>query len=247
MNSRPNVLVLTPAYNEWDNLLELRPRVTEQLSHLDVQSRWLIVSEHLITNQDACDYLQSFVNIEVVPRSAGDESFASALQTGINQIAHHDFVVIMDGDQSHQPEQIEKLINELIEKSHVDIVISSRYVDGGYSENSLILKAMSKVLNFVFRIFLGLDAKDISTNFKAFRSDLLRDVELVSKNFEAVEELLIHASMRLGRAPSIIEIPDYFTTRKHGESKRKLGQFIGSYLLSLFILKRKVRTQLMDN
>lgn len=244
MNPRPNVLILTPAYNEWDNLLELCPRVTEQLSHLDAQSRWLIVSEHSITNRDACDYLQSFVNIEVSPRSAGDESFASALQTGINKIAKHDFVVIIDGDQSHQPEQIVKMISILVEQSHIDIVISSRYVDGGYSDNSLILKLMSKALNFVFRIFLGMDAKDISTNFKAFRSDLLRDVELVSKNFEAVEELLIHASIRLGRSPSIIEIPDHFTTRKHGESKRKLGQFIGSYLLSLFILKRKIRNQL---
>jgi dolichol-phosphate mannosyltransferase len=243
MLENANVLVITPAFNEWDNLVELCPRVIQQLSQLSPESKWLIVSEAAVTNRAKYDYLQSFGNIEILPRHSGDESFASALQIGINSIAEHDFIVIMDGDQSHQPEQIVKLITILCQQNQIDIVISSRYIDGGTSDNSLILKVMSRTLNFVFRKFLGLDAKDISTNFKAFRAHLLRDTQLVSTNFEAVEELLIHASLNLARSPNIIEIPDHFTNRIHGESKRKLGQFIGSYLLSLFILKYKIRSQ----
>lgn len=244
---KPNVLIVTPAYQEWNNLLELLPRVLEQLSLLGVDSKWLIVSENLVVNYNAYQALELSKNVEVCPRSAGMESFAEALQIGINKISLHDYIVFMDGDQSHQPEQIRKLVEILDNSNNVDIAISSRYVDGGSSENSLVLKSMSKFLNFVFRKFLKIDAKDISTNFKAFRTPLLRDVELISKNFEAVEELLMHATNRLGRSPRIQEIPDTFTTRIHGTSKRKLGQFIGTYLMSLFFLKRKIRRQAPKN
>ena len=244
---KPKVLIVTPAYQEWSNLLELLPRVVEQLSKFDEQSKWLIVCENFITNNTAYDDLQIVENVEVCRREPENESFAAALQMGINKIYFHDYIVFMDGDQSQQPEQIGKLLDVLCKHVEVDIAISSRYVDGGSTENSLLLKTMSKVLNIVFRKFLKLNAKDLSTNFKAFRAPLLRNVELVSKNFEAVEELLIHCAIRLGRAPNIYEIPDTFTTRIHGESKRKLGQFIGTYLMSLLFLKRKIQNQATKN
>jgi dolichol-phosphate mannosyltransferase len=201
----------------------------------------------LISNSQAHHEILSHKNISISPRDVGAESFAAAIQIGINNIRFHDYVVFMDGDQSHQPEQIGKLVDVLYQSDEFDVSISSRYTDGGTSENSLVLRAMSKTLNFVFRKFLKLNARDVSTNFKAYRAPLLREVKLVSKNFEAVEELLIHATMRLGRGLSIREIPDKFTIRIHGESKRKLGQFIGTYLISLFVLKRKVRNQKTDN
>jgi dolichol-phosphate mannosyltransferase len=244
---KPNVLIITPAYQEWSNLLELLPRVVEQLSKFDEQSKWLIICENLITNNTAYNDLEVIENVEVCRRERGNESFAAALQMGINRIYSHEYIVVMDGDQSHQPEQIGKLVDVLCKFDEVDIAISSRYIDGGSTENSLLLKTMSKVLNIVFRKFLKLDAKDVSTNFKAFRAPLLRNVELVSKNFEAVEELLIHCAVRLGHSPNIHEIPDTFTTRIHGESKRKLGQFIGTYLMSLLFLKRKIRNQATKN
>ena len=244
---KPHVLIITPAYEEWNNLSDLLPRVLEQLSKFDDQSKWLIVSENSIASNKAYQDIQQIKNVEICPRELGKESFADALQVGINRIGSHEYVVFMDGDQSHQPEQIEKLIKILSNFADIDIAISSRYTDGGSSENSIVLKAMSKVLNYVFRKFLKLDAKDISTNFKAFRAPLLKDIERVSKNFEAVEELLIHATVKLGHAPRIREIPDTFTVRIHGSSKRKLGQFIGTYLLSLFILKRKIRNQVNKN
>jgi len=240
---KPKVLVITPAFQEWDNLLELLPRVVKQLVQFDEQSKWLIVCENSITNRSAYDKILMHEGVKVCCREAGNESFAAALQVGINQINSHEYIVFMDGDQSHHPEQIKKLVDVLCSNDDVDIAISSRYIDGGSSENSFVLKTMSKVLNFVFRKFLKLDAKDVSTNFKAFRAPLLGDIKLVSKNFEAVEELLIHCAVRLGHAPNIHEIPDMFTTRIYGESKRKLGQFIGTYLISLFFLKRKIRNQ----
>jgi dolichol-phosphate mannosyltransferase len=240
---KPNVLIVTPAYQEWANLLDLLPKVLGELSKFSDQSKWVIVSEPQVTDQTASEKLQLNHNVIVCPRVSGNESFAAALQIGIDQIGSHEIIVFMDGDQSHQPEQISKLVDILCQFQDVDIAISSRYVDGGSSENSFTLKMMSRLLNFVFRKFLKLDAKDLSTNFKAFRACQLRNVKLVSKNFEAVEELLIHASVLLDRAPVIREIPDSFTTRVHGESKRKLSQFIGTYLLSLFFLKRKIRNQ----
>ena len=88
---------------------------------------------------------------------------------------------------------------------------------------------------------MGIRARDLSTNFKAFRSELLMGASLASKNFEAVEEILLVAQLKKGSKLQILEIPDHFRARLHGDSKRKLGQFIGSYLLSLWHLRQQVK------
>jgi dolichol-phosphate mannosyltransferase len=100
---------------------------------------------------------------------------------------------------------------------------------------------MSRALNLAFRLVVGIQARDLSTNFKAFRSELLLGASLTSKNFEAVEEILLIAQKRNGSKLRILEIPDHFRARLHGHSKRKLGQFIGSYLLSLWRMRQQVR------
>ena len=239
----PLVLIVTPAYDEWPNLMELRPRVLDELKLFHEDSCWLVVAEHEITNQSIARSFSENHNVRIVQRSHESQNFAAALQIGINSIQEHEYIVFMDGDQSHQPEQISKLIQILEENQEVDIAISSRYIEGGKSENSYLLRVMSRALNIVFRKFLNIRARDLSTNFKAYRADLLKDVELVSQNFEAVEELLLHSSMRVHRELVIKEIPDLFTIRVHGESKRDLKLFIGTYLLSLLVLKRRIRAQ----
>jgi dolichol-phosphate mannosyltransferase len=238
-----NILLVTPAYEEWDNLLELLPKVVAQLDNLGDDSRWVIVSESEITNLKVAETIGLVSKVSILKRNPNAENFAAAIQIGLNELESQEYIVFMDGDQSHDPNQIGKLISVLDDNPKIDIAISSRYIEGGHSENTLILRTMSKVLNTVFRSFLRVDAKDISTNFKAFRAPLLRNVQIISTNFEAVEELLLHCSQRLGRSPEIKEIPDYFSLRVHGVSKRKLRQFIGTYLLSLLILKKIIEMQ----
>jgi dolichol-phosphate mannosyltransferase len=142
----------------------------------------------------------------------------------------------MDADGSHEPTSIIRLVNEA-KQSGADIVIASRYISGGKTENSMVLKLMSKILNKIFSLILGIGCKDVSTNFKIYRSDLIRDIELSCKNFDVVEELLLKAKIKSGANFSFVEIPDHFQQRKFGETKRKLSVFIMSYIVTLVKLR----------
>ena len=47
-----------------------------------------------------------------------------------------------------------------------DVVVASRYVPGGQTDNGVVLRVMSRSLNACFRLVLGIPCHDVSTNFK---------------------------------------------------------------------------------
>jgi dolichol-phosphate mannosyltransferase len=239
---KTQVLVVTPAYSEWPNLEILGPQIESELKDYSSSSKWVVISESNPPIEQMNSLKNFCSNSLVIPRDANKSSFASALQLGIDQInSQHDIVIFMDGDNSHNPKMISRLVHPLLENHELDVVIASRYVRGGSSDNPVVLRLMSRALNLAFRLVVGIQARDLSTNFKAFRSSLLMGASLTSKNFEAVEEILLVAQFKNGSKLRILEIPDHFRARLHGNSKRKLGQFIGSYLLSLWRLRQRVR------
>ena len=76
-----------------------------------------------------------------------------------------------------------------------------------------------------------------STNFKIYKSDLIRDIKLSCKNFDVVEELLLKVKVKSGPNFTFVEIPDHFQQRKFGKSKRQLTVFIVSYIATLVKLR----------
>ena len=166
----------------------------------------------------------------------GDDNFGSAIKTGI---AYSEIItthtLFMDADGSHSPNSIPKLWNTAITTS-VDIVIASRYVKGGSTANSFLEIQMSRILNAIYALVLGIDVKDISTNFKIYKSSLLSELELNCSNYDIVEEILLKIK-RKKKNLVIKEIPDHFEQRKFGQSKRKLSIFIASYIVTLYKLR----------
>ena len=116
--------------------------------------------------------------INVIKRKAKN-GLSSAILNGIQESSGNT-IVVMDSDFSHPPSIIPKLI-DAIKQTRCDIAIASRYVHGGSTDNSIVLRAMSKILNYTFALVLGLKIKDISTNFKIYKRELLSDSKLVCK------------------------------------------------------------------
>lgn len=213
----------------------------EVLSEYHTESRWVVVCEpspdmSLKWNFGPHD------QILTVERPADRTDFGYALQLGIDQISSSDdLVIFIDADGSHDPSQIREMVDHLTKNSELDVVISSRYIHGGSSENSRQLRLMSRMLNCAFSLALGLKVNDCSNNFKAYRASLLRDATLSARTFEAVEELLVLATEGKRSTLKILEIPGHFRERKSGMSKRKLAQFIGMYLFSIVGYARRIR------
>ncbi len=115
------------------------------------------------------------------------------------------------------------------------MVIGSRYIEGGFTENSPALILMSRILNMTYRIVLGLKFWDVSNSFKLYRAEQLKQLKLHCAHFDIVEEILFKMHRRF--KVNIIEVPITFKKRMFGESKRNLLLFIIEYVFTIIKLR----------
>ena len=172
-------------------------------------------------------------------RRSGGNSDGDVVRSGI-QRSRGRFVLLMDADGSHNPQVVLELWRS---RDKAEIVIGSRYVKGGATENPAVLILMSRILNYAYQIAFHLPASDVSNSLRLYRGQQLRSLHLVSNNFDIVEEILIR--LVSGRTHStVLEIPMTFEQRKAGESKRNLPAFMLSYLSSMRRMQRFRREEL---
>ncbi|MGK5090047.1 glycosyltransferase [Bdellovibrionota bacterium FG-2] len=229
MNREFEISLILPAYCEEENLRLLLPRLQRVMGNLAVPYEILVIDTQkpLDRTQDACELF----NVGYIQRTEGN-CFGDAVRTGIRE-ARGKFLLFMDADGSHTPEFIPSLFEH--RNSH-DVVIASRYIEGGSTENTLLLILMSRFLNVVYSLVLNLKCKDVSNSFKIYRAELLKNLHLSCNNFDIVEEILFKMS-RLNSNLRIKEVPFTFKKRMFGETKRNLLVFMLTYLWTIVKLR----------
>lgn len=216
------------AYKEAENLKVLLPQIKKQLDSIGEEYEIIVVdTEQKLDNTDevCAEFGTRYVN-QKYPK------FGGAFRTGI-ECAKFDKFLILDSDGSHNPKYIPAIYKAF--KPDIDLVIGSRYTRGGKTNDSKTSVIMSHCLNFVFRIALGIKARDISTDYRLYRTAQLKKVKLESENYDILEEVLLKLKLNNGRL-RIAEVPIVFKKRLFGESKRSLIPFMISYLKTLFKL-----------
>lgn len=225
--------IVIPAYDELLNLRELVPeikQVTQQLQNFFTEILIVLPS---IAKPEEIQEIKNF-GATVVMRQPTD-SFGDALRSGFAAVSDmSEFVLVMDADYSHNPLAITRL---LAASSGAHVVVASRYTHGGTTANSLLLKIMSRLLNLAYSIILGINCRDISTNYKLYRRSDIKNIVLICKDFDIVEEILFKVKSIHGRSFVVREVPDHFYERKFGVTKRQLRPFIISYFRTLVRLK----------
>ena len=221
--------VVIPSYLEARNLEVLLPRILKILPGLGKPSEVIVLDANPILDNTPAVCKSYGIRHEV---RLGGNAYGDAVRTGI-ATARGRVVVFMDADGSHNPEDI-LVMAKHIEK--VDVVIASRYIDGGRTDNNLLLIILSQIVNHTFRIVLGLSCKDVSNSFKMYHIDNLRSLTLTSMNFDIIEEIL-YKTKRKNIDFQYIEIPASFRKRMFGESKRNLFLFALGYLYTLIKLR----------
>jgi dolichol-phosphate mannosyltransferase len=221
--------IIIPAYLEEENLQIILPQLMLVLKSLAVKHEVMVIDtmEPMDKTMDVC----VSNNVIYINRENGN-NYGDAVRTGINY-AQGEFILFMDADGSHSPEFVPKLY-EL--KDHNDVVIASRYIKGGYTDNSIALKLMSRTLNITYSLVLGLKCKDVSNSYKLYRADLVKKIKLYSNNFDIIEEILFKLK-RINPDLKMEEIPFYFKERVKGQSKRNLFLFALSYIYTIFKLR----------
>ncbi|MCS7047178.1 MAG: polyprenol monophosphomannose synthase [Gemmataceae bacterium] len=221
----PRVLVALATYNERDNLAALLRAIRRAVPGADV----LVVDDASPdgTGRLADELAAADSRLHVVHRS-GKLGLGSALLLAMRRaLAHdYDYVVTLDADFSHHPRFLPNLLAGM---NNHDVMIGSRYVHGGgiigwpWSRHLL-----SRAVNLLCRLLLGMPVRDASGGFRCYRVALLRRValdRLISCGYSFQEELLYHlwrAGARLGEAPILFE------NRRRGSSKVDVREAVRS-------------------
>jgi dolichol-phosphate mannosyltransferase len=224
--------IIIPAYQEAENLKVVLPRLIAVLEPMAIDHEIIIVDSDLPlddTEAVCCEYTDT--QVRFVRRREGP-SFGSAVRTGIAEASGR-HVLCIDGDGSHDPAIIPNLYQN---RQQFDVVVASRYIEGGETKNNWVLTQMSLIVNFAFRVVFAIDCNDISNSFKLYNGDELRRLHLVCDNFDLVEEILIKLKKNKPDL-TIKEIPIIFHNRLHGQTKRKLLLFIFTFAYTLIRLR----------
>src|SRR5579862_3415954 len=209
-------LVIVPTYNERDNL----PLLAERLLHLPVPVDMLVVDDNSPdgTGQLADELAAKHPSIHVLHRAqkqglgrAYCAGFSWALEKG------YEFIMEMDGDFSHNPDDIPKFIEAAAD---ADLVLGSRYVGGIRVINWPLGRLMLSMSAAKYvRIVTGMPFSDPTGGFKCFRRRALQSIDLnaVRSNGYSFQIEMTHKLWRQGM--KVAEVPIIFTERLRGKSK----------------------------
>jgi dolichol-phosphate mannosyltransferase len=213
-------LVIIPTYNERENLETMADRVLRSVPDIEL----LIVDDNSPDGTGALaeDLAATQPRVHVLHRP-GKQGLGAAYQDGFRWGLDHGYaeLVEMDGDGSHQPEQLPRLLDGLRDS---DLVIGSRWVRGGAVVNWPLKRAMlSRGGSFYARLALGLPVRDVTGGYRAFRASALTAIDLrevSSQGYVFQIDMLWHAYLAGLR---IAEVPITFVERRFGVSKMSGG------------------------
>jgi len=230
-NTPESLSVILASYQEGENLKHLLPELKAIIDRITPRNEVIVVDTQ--APMDDTEQVCLANGVSYIRRRGGND-YGYAIRTGIAE-STSDYVVIMDADGSHAPE----FINRLWQARHeADVVIASRYVAGGRTDNAWLLVLLSRFLNFVFQAVVKIPVLDMSNSFRLYRGDLLRNLELTFLHFDVLEEILAKLLWQNSPPAKIIEIPFSFEKRSAGHSKRNVLVFGYYFLQAMFRLRR---------
>lgn len=231
------VLVIVPTYNERENIRDIIPIVLSKGENIDV----LVVDDNSPdgTADEVKRMMSDNSRVKLLERpaklglgTAYVEGFKYALENG------YDYVVEMDADFSHNPDDLPRILE--VAKG-ADLVIGSRYVNGisvvNWPLNRLILSYMA---NLYARVVTGVPVKDLTAGFKCFRRKVLESIDLSkihSDGYAFQIEMNFYAHQK---GFKLVEVPIIFVERRSGHSKMSKRIIREAFFLVLLLRLKKI-------
>ena len=231
-SSSPRILVSVATYNEKENLPALVREIHATLPAANV----LVVDDNSPdgTGKLADDLAAADPRVHVIHR-AGKLGLGTAIVAGMRYAMEHDFdyVISMDADFSHNPRYLPAMVAGM---DRHDVMIGSRYVPGGGTENWPLKRwLISNSVNLLTRMLMRVGARDASGGFRCYRVSKLREAHLeriISRGYSFQEEMLYRcrrAGCRVGETPIV------FADRRGGVSKVNTREAVRSMGVLLYL------------
>ena len=210
------IVVIIPTFNELTTL----PPIVSRLRASVPEAHILVADDNSpdgtgrVADQLAADDPQ----VRVMHR-LGKEGLGAAYLAGFSWALQegYDVVVEMDADGSHQPEQLPRLLDAL---RTADLVLGSRWVPGGRTENwPRSRQFISRSGTAYTRLMLGVPIHDATGGYRAFRADTLRRLDLHEVASQGYCFQIDLAWRAVQRGLTVREVPITFVERVSGTSK----------------------------
>jgi len=175
-------------------------------------------------------------NVKLVLQKS--DGLGRAVLEGV-EAARGDVIVTMDADLSHRPEDIKKLLDKA---RNYDIVIGSRFAEGGRTTDVMHRKIISLLMRKLTALVLGLPVEDTMSGFAAVKSEVYKKLKLNPMGYKINMEILYRGKEA---GFKIAEVPITFRKRKYGKSKVGFS-FSGIteiFRIFIYMIKLKSGTQ----
>ena len=237
-------LIIIPTYNELANAPILIERIFKHIpdSHL------LIIDDGSPdrTGEKIKEIQRRYPGLFLLER-ASKSGLGSAYRTGFAWGLERGYeeLIEMDADLSHRVRDLKKMIDAKELQPDVDLVIGSRWIPGGKTENwSRGRELLSRAANLYVRAMLGLGVRDSTAGFRIYSSSMLKRLNMESIKSEgySFQIEMTRAVYKLGG--KIIEVPITFRERENGVSKMSKNIVREAMLLvTIWGLKRFLRVK----
>jgi dolichol-phosphate mannosyltransferase len=211
------VWLVLPTYNEVDNLEAI---VEAALEALPGGSTVLVVDDASPDGTgELADRLASGAEAVEVLHRTGKHGLGPAYVAGYRRALANGprLVAQMDADFSHDPADLPRL---LAAAEGADLVLGSRYVDGGeVSDWGAVRRAVSRGGSGYARAALGIEIQDLTGGFKVFHPEVLEAIDLPSLASVGYAFQVETTYRALRRGFRVVEVPITFRDRRVGQSK----------------------------
>jgi len=220
----PQALIVVPTYNERDNVRGIAERLLAALPGAEL----LFVDDNSPDGTGVVldELAAGEPRIHVMHR-AGKLGLGTAYLEGFGWglARGFDYLFEMDADGSHDPKYLPQMLALAEDCAHV--VVGSRYVPGGGTQNwGIGRKILSRGGSLYARTVLGVELRDVTAGFIAWRRAALEAIDLstiTSNGYSFQIEMKYRAVQKRLR---VVETPIVFVDRRVGQSKMSRKIFI---------------------
>jgi glycosyltransferase involved in cell wall biosynthesis len=208
--------IVVPFHDEEKNVTELYSQIKTVMELQTEEFEFVFVDDG--STDRTAEILNAIVDVDervTVVQLRRNYGKTEALVAGFNH-ATGDYIVALDGDLQHNPEDIPLFIEKLDEG--YDVVCGCRVARPG--DNLLAKQLPSRMANWAMARATGLKIHDFGGGFKAFRTELIREIPLYGELQRFI------AALASAYGARICEIPIQVSERKHGKSHYGIGRLL---------------------
>jgi glycosyltransferase involved in cell wall biosynthesis len=207
------ISIIIPCYNEEQTI----EKIIEKVLNLEAINKEIIVIDDF-SNDNSRNILKNNLSNKVDLILYNEKNYGKgySIRRGINA-ATGEVILIQDADLEYDPSDYPKILNPII-NNHADVVYGSRFKS---SEETRILffwhTVGNKLLTLLSNIFTNLNLTDMEVCYKAFRSELLKKINLVENRFGFEPEITAKIAKKKVR---IYEVGVKYFGRTYADGKK---------------------------